>query len=244
MDVLPALLRCTLTTPLLLCSALLLSMTPLLPHRATAACMEAEQRAFRSPLSAALDRLQPDVGARTQVVAAPVGAHAAEVAAAATTGAPTAAPPSPVWGRARMLHPKSHCHVPPFAPGGPGIPYFEVGGLPRVDEFFLVQWSTKPTVPSSPPAWPAALLVSPVLLDTPLDAFGAPGCHLQLRPDMLLLPGSNVMLQSGGLTFFGWVPPASQLGLHFYAQLLVAAPGVNAAGLVVSPALQIEIGNQ
>lgn len=180
------------------------------------------------------------VGGPSSGVALPTSTAGGTFAAA-----PLLPPPGNVVGRARRLRSPSPCDVPPFVQGGPGVPYFVVEGTPRAGQPFRVQWSTKPTSPSDMPAWPAMLFVSFEAVDpVPLDALGAPGCHLQVLPEFIMLPSAgSILTQQGGRVNLDWTPSASVVGQDFYSQLLVFEPGVNGAGFLLSPALHVTIGN-
>ncbi|MCB9878307.1 MAG: hypothetical protein H6835_11975 [Planctomycetes bacterium] len=169
----------------------------------------------------------------------------ADACSAASVVAPTTPPPPLVVGRARRLRSPSPCDVPPFVQGGPGVPYFVVEAAPRAGHPFRVQWSTKPTSPTDMPAWPAMLFVSfEAIAPVPLDAVGAPGCHLQVLPEFVLLPMvDSILTQQGGRVNLDWTPAASLIGQDFYSQLLVFEPGVNGAGFLLSPALHITVGS-
>lgn len=154
-------------------------------------------------------------------------------------------PPAFTHGRARMIHAPTPCDVPSFAPSGPGAPYFVTEGVPRAGMPFRVDWTTKPTSPGEPPAWPALLLVSFQLqAPVPMDVVGAPGCHLMVVPEFLMVPhAGSILTQSGGRVRLDWTPQASVIGQDFYSQLLVTVPGANAGGFLVSPALHVVVGS-
>tara|TARA_R110002073_G_scaffold261948_3_gene424850 strand:- start:994 stop:1428 length:435 start_codon:yes stop_codon:yes gene_type:complete len=144
-----------------------------------------------------------------------------------------------------MIHAPTPCDVPTFSEGGPGGPYFVTDGVPRVGQPFRVDWSTKPTSPSESPAWLAMVLVSYELATPhPLDALGAPGCHLMVSPEHIMMPREGTALtQFGGSVRLDWTPRVGLAGYSFYSQLLVSAPGVNTAGFLLSPALHVEVGS-
>jgi hypothetical protein len=164
----------------------------------------------------------------------------------ARTAPVIASPPPPFQhGRSRMIHAPTPCDVPTFSVGGPGAPYFVTSGLPRANVPFRVDWTMKPTAPGNQPVWPALLLVS---LDrsapVPLDVAGGPGCHLMVQPDYIMVPNAgSILTQSGGCVRLDWTPNGGLIGTDFYAQLLVSAPGINAGGFLVSPALHVQIGS-
>lgn len=157
---------------------------------------------------------------------------------------PPTLPAPPMLGRARMLRAPTPCDVPPFAEGGPGVPYLVVDGMPMAGQPFRVQWSTKPTSPDDMPGWPAMLFVSfERIAPLPLDALGAPGCHLQVNPDFIMVPSvGSILTQQAGRVNLDWTPGSSLIGQDFFSQLLVIAPGANGAGLLLSPALHVTIG--
>lgn len=154
-------------------------------------------------------------------------------------------PPPLTYGRARMIHAPTPCDVPTFSEGGPGAPYFVADGVPQVGQPFRVGWTTKPTTPGESPAWPAMLLVSFGLsAPLPLASIGAPGCHLLVQPDYIMMPrAGSILTQFGGCINLDWTPRGGLAGFTFYAQLLVSAPGVNTGGFLVSPALHVEVGS-
>lgn len=173
-------------------------------------------------------------------------ARSPSLAVEAPAAAAIATPPPPFqYGRSRMIHAPTPCDVPTFSMGGPGAPYFLTSGIPRANVPFQVSWSMKPTIPGSLPAWPALLLVS---LDpsapVPLAVAGAPGCHLMVQPDYIMVPhAGSILTESDGCVRLDWTPNAGLIGIEFYAQLLVSAPGVNAGGFLVSPALHVQVGS-
>jgi hypothetical protein len=154
-------------------------------------------------------------------------------------------PPAFTHGRARMIHAPTPCDVSSFATGGPGAPYFVTDGVPRAGMPFRVDWTTKPTSPGEPPAFPAMLLVSfQIQAPTPMDVVGAPGCHLMVEPEFIMVPhAGSILTQSGGRVRLDWTPHASVIGQEFYSQLLVTVPGGNAGGFLVSPALHVVVGS-
>lgn len=190
-----------------------------------------------SPAASRPAALQPAVSQPAE--SQPVGRETLRPRTAATM------PPPLVYGRARMIHAPTPCDVPTFSEGGPGAPYFVADGLPQAGEPFRVDWTTKPTTPGESPTWPAMLLVSfDLITPMPLDSLGAPGCHLLVQPDHVMMPQPGTILtQSGGCVCLDWTPRAGLVGVTFYAQLLVSAPGVNTGGFLVSPALHLEVGS-
>lgn len=155
------------------------------------------------------------------------------------------APPPFVHGRSRMLHAPTPCDVPTFSVGGPGAPYFVASGIPRAGVPFRVDWTTKPTGPGTLPTWPAMLLISlDPSLPVSLEVAGGPGCYLMVEPDHIMVPKpGSILTQSGGCVRLDWTPNHGLIGTDFYAQLLVNAPGINAGGFLVSPALHVQIGS-
>lgn len=170
-------------------------------------------------------------------------AHAARPLPAAP---PVHSPPPPhTWGLARRIHPPTPCDVPTWSEGGPGAPYVVADGVPRVGQPFQVEWTTKPTVPGEPPAWPALLLISfELTAPTSLTPLGAPGCYLLLEPEYIMTPHSgSILTQTGGRLRLDWTPKPGLVGQHFYAQMLCHAQGVNAGGFLVSPVLHAIVGS-
>lgn len=187
---------------------------------------------------------QPDAHEHVPATATNPVRVAGDIAPVARTVIPSAPPPF-LHGRSRMVYAPTPCDVPAFSPGGPGAPYVVADGVPRVGMPFRVEWTTKPTSPGEPPAWPALLLVSFNMgPPTPLDVAGAPGCHLLVQPDFIMLPRSgSILTQSGGHIRLNWTPRPPVMGQDLYGQLLVSAPGVNAGGFLVSPALHVVVGS-
>jgi len=182
---------------------------------------------------------------RLPLALAPLAFGALLLSPAARVAPPAPPPPNiPIYGLARMIHAPTPCEVPAFSEGGPGVPYFVTEGFPRGGWPFHVQWSTKPTVPEDLPAWPAYLFVSfELMTPTPLDAVGAPGCYQLVESDFVMIPtAGGILTQQGGRVHLDWTPHPGLAGQVFYAQMMVLVPGVNAAGLLVSPALHVVIG--
>jgi hypothetical protein len=184
-----------------------------------------------------------DVHAAGPSAGAPSSALPTGTAPAPAPNAPP--PPQHVYGLARRIHPPTPCDVSPFSEGGPGAPYVVAEGVPHVGQPFHVEWTTKPTVPGEPPAWPAMLLISFELTSpTSLAPMGAPGCYLMLEPEYIMTPQAGTILtQSGGRLRLDWTPKPGVLGQYFYSQMLCYAPGVNAGGFLVSPVLHTIVGN-
>jgi len=184
----------------------------------------------------------------TQLVGSPE-VHAAAPLPSPTplpVSAPVASPPPQVtYGLARRIHPPTPCEVPTYSQGGPGAPYVIADGVPRAGRPFRVVWTTKPTVPTETPAWPAMLLISfELTAPVSLTSMGAPGCHLMVDPEYIMTPHAGTILtQAGGRLCLDWTPKASVIGQHFYAQMLCYAPGVNAGGFLVSPVLHSIVGS-
>ncbi|MCK5940385.1 MAG: hypothetical protein KAI24_00335 [Planctomycetes bacterium] len=135
--------------------------------------------------------------------------------------------------------------MPTWSVGGPGAPYVATDGVPRAGQPFRAEWSTKPTAPGDPPAWPALLLISFKLsAPMPLAPLGAPGCHLLVEPDFIMTPqAGSILTQTGGRLRLDWTPQFGVIGQQFFAQMLCYAPGVNAGGFLVSPALHTIVGS-
>ena len=170
---------------------------------------------------------------------------APEVAAlAAAPFAASTMPPPLIYGRARMVHAPTPCDVPTFSEGGPGAPYFVANGLPQAGEPFRVDWTTKPTSPGESPAWPAMLLIAlDPMAPMSLASLGAPGCHLLVQPDFIMMPEpGSILTQFGGCVSLDWTPRVGLVGFEFYSQLLCTAPSVNTGGFLVSPALHVQVG--
>jgi hypothetical protein len=109
---------------------------------------------------------------------------------------------------------------------------------PRIGQPFTVRIGIEPN-------WPTLLLtgasnlvssLGPLPLD--LSPVGATGCTLRVSPDLAL----PVDPQTGRATLHVPNDPALVAAL-FYQQTLMAVPGVNRAGLLLSNALTVLIGN-
>jgi hypothetical protein len=145
-----------------------------------------------------------------------------------------AAPAS--WANAVVRHPRTHCFV------AGGLPVVVFADKPIVGLPFRAQWATRPTSPPDPPARVCAMLISPRRV-TPGAIPGAPGCMLQVLPDIVMAPAAGSILTSeGGRIFLDWTPPAVLNGSIWRLQLLVADFGAGWRQLTVSPELELQIG--
>jgi hypothetical protein len=101
-----------------------------------------------------------------------------------------------------------------------------IGALPPPGLVFFVIGLSRTTSP-----------LGPLPLD--LGAIGAPGCSLAVRNDVV-----SVLLGSGGFASFSLSIPNDQtfMGLQFFTQGLVADPGWNALGAVMSVAAEAIVG--
>lgn len=145
-------------------------------------------------------------------------------------------------GLARVVHGKTACKPRSGVNPLPVLPRKP----PRVGELLAVTWSTR--TGGAPPSAPCWLIASFVGEQRPIDfsAFGMPGCWLLVNPDQVLAvptAAGGMVVRDGGHVLLRWIPPQSAAGMHFYLQLLVAAPGENTAGWLVAPAVEIIIGS-
>lgn len=118
-------------------------------------------------------------------------------------------------------------------PGSSGTPSLSLVSAPRINSTFSLRVSNMPT-------GGGGLLMLLGLSNTvasfgplpyPLDAIGAPGCLL--LTDAF---GFSVLTHTNGTATHNQPIPndAQLIGMHFYNQAIVADPGINAAGAVVS----------
>lgn len=155
--------------------------------------------------------------------------------------------PTPEIAYVRVLHGRTAC-LPENGRGG--NPMVHVGGgKPAAGQPFVVEWSTVACATPAPmPFRPAALLVGLTPAAAPLDLTpsGSPGCTLLVEPEFLLVPGTSaadVLWQQGGTVRLDWTPPAGLVGSTFFVQLIVLEADANAAGLLVSPGLEVHVGS-
>ncbi len=119
-----------------------------------------------------------------------------------------------------------------------------VSTLPVVGKPFMATWAIEWMPPRVTRL--VAVLASTRALTTPVS-LGPSGCWLMVHPDFVMVPQAGSMLTyngpAGALTMT-LVPPAALAGTTFYLQALVAIPGVNDLGHVLSPRLEVEIGTK
>lgn len=149
-------------------------------------------------------------------------------------------------GRYRVLHAASACEN-PLRQGAPLV-WPDRSAPPTVGEPTRVQWTATPSAPfvDTPQA---VLLVSfgrrePILLT---DA-GYPGCWLHVDPDprnlFTIMPAAgSTLTHDGGRIWLHWTPPAALAGVEIVAQLIIATPGANPGGWLLSPGLEMWIGS-
>lgn len=119
--------------------------------------------------------------------------------------------------------------------------------IPRVGREVAVTWATRAcTLPPPPPAacWLVVSYRDPVPVD--FSPFGAPGCWLMAALDQVVAVPTqtgSLVWRDGGYVLFRWTPPAWAAGTRMILQLLVSAPGENAAGWLVSPAVELIVGS-
>lgn len=172
------------------------------------------------------------------------------------TGAPKAAllereaAGEPLRGNVRMIFPATPCW-----PAGGVNPYaWPMRTTPTAGSPIVVEFTTRALAPY--PEADAWLLLSthPLQVPVPLDTIGGTGCQIVVAAESVVPIHAGVPLSAGlilrdpaafpGCTWLAWTPPASAVGLHLYAQLVVHAPGENRAGLIVSPGVELLIGQQ
>ncbi len=109
---------------------------------------------------------------------------------------------------------------------------------------FTFDWSVETLLPVAPVQ--VALLVSTRPLQAPV-ALGpaAPGCLLWVHPDYVLVPGTLLTYTPAtGLVRLAWTPPAELIGATFYTQLVVARPGANSLGHLLSAPVAFSVGSR
>jgi|SRR5687768_15018451 len=97
------------------------------------------------------------------------------------------------------------------------------------------------------------IVAATTTLERPLDLthLGMPGCHLELPLEnvTLLLPGAGTVgacKRVEGVVDtveFTWTPTADHVGRRLFLQGIVAAPGENTAGLLVTDAVELLVGS-
>lgn len=142
-------------------------------------------------------------------------------------------------GVVRVVQPPTRCRS-----GTHAVPVPIVSTLPVVGKPFTVTWAIEWMQPRTTRL--VAVLTSTRPLAAPVS-LGPSGCWLMVHPDFVMVPQANTMLTytgpAGALTM-SLVPPAALNGTTFYMQALVAIPGVNDLGHVLSPRLEVEIGTK
>lgn len=148
----------------------------------------------------------------------------------------------PTSGLIRVVHGKTACRPTHGVNPLPVLPK----EAPRVGRLLAVTWSTR--TGGNPPAESCWLLTSFRPLNRPIDfsPYGMPGCWLLVNPDQIIAvpttPG-GLIVRDGGHVLLRWMPAASAAGIHFWLQLLVAAPGETPSGWLVAPAVEVLVGS-
>ena len=151
----------------------------------------------------------------------------------------------PMVGTVRLVTGESSCQC-----AGGTLPYPVLPReIPRAGREVQITWATRACPIPDPPAAPCWLVASfnpphPV----PFGAYGTPGCWLLTEPDQLVAvpttrAPAGLCWREGGHVFFRWTPGASDVGTRLVMQLVVAAPGENRAGWLISPAVELIVGS-
>jgi hypothetical protein len=165
--------------------------------------------------------------------------------------------PAPVPGAIVVTTPPTRCFVPnPWPPqrqwltpwqGLPPFPFANNFARCVVGKEFLLYWFTHndTAVPGRASPSNAVLLVSLRSRELPeaLEPIGMPGCWLQVHPDLALAPDGVLLRRDYSRLILRWTPPPELLGLSIRVQCVVEEPGVNQAGLLISPLVTFTIGN-
>ncbi len=137
--------------------------------------------------------------------------------------------------------PSSGCDL--HTTGGPVV--HATRSTPIAGRPFTFEWSVEAIPPTT--TWVnVALLVSTRPLSTPvLLGPVAPGCRLHVHPDYVLTPGPLLSYsQATGVVRLLWAPPPELVGTVFYTQLVVARPGANGLGHLLSAPVAFEVGTK
>lgn len=121
--------------------------------------------------------------------------------------------------------------------------------VPTVGREIQVTWATR-ACPIPPPPSAACWIVASFRPIHPVSfaAFGTPGCWLLVELDSVVAvqttrdPG-GIVWRDGGHVLFRWTPTPADVGTELRMQLVVAAPGENEAGWLISPAVEIVVGS-
>lgn len=163
-------------------------------------------------------------------------------------GDPTAAmTPGPFTGRFRVMHGTTACKSGIAGQGNPMV--WPQSDRPTAGQPLRIDWTTNPTAPYEPR--PALLMVWFDRTPSPVDmtAFGYDGCLLHAPTKLGLVqtmtPKDGTMLtQSGGMVSLNWTPGPQWVGRKLFSQLVVYSPGANGKGWLLSPGLELWVGNQ
>lgn len=172
-----------------------------------------------------------------------------------------------VAGSVAVTQPETRCALTPLPwpqtrgwlqPGQnePAFPFSNSFARCTAGKEFLVYWNTQRSVnvPGRTAPTNAVVLVSLRSRELPLalDSIGMPDCWLQANPDLVLGPTEPVIadnrvqfavVRTSSQLVLWWTPPRELVGLTLYAQCICEEPGVNTAGLLVSPLVTFTIGN-
>ena len=172
----------------------------------------------------------PSLPTRLRIETAPVGLLAAVV-------------PVPIVGTVRLLPAPAACRPAHGVNPLPVLPR----EIPVVGREVAITWATRAGgIPQPPdvPCWLIASFSGPEPVD--FSSFGAPGCWVLPKPEQVVAvphAATGTVRQDGGHVLFRWTPPAWATGTQIMLQLVVAAPGENRVGLLVSPAVEIIVGS-
>ncbi|MEO6596456.1 MAG: hypothetical protein ABIP94_17025 [Planctomycetota bacterium] len=149
----------------------------------------------------------------------------------------------PVRGNMRIVHGPTSCT--PAGGVNPGIR--PMWSEPRVGQQLRITWTTRACPFPAPPDDLALLILSLSPYASPVLLAPA-GCSLLINPEYVMLPSysPNAMLRreaGRGIIMLDWTPDSGWVGRSLWSQLLVFAPNENAAGYLMSPALELVIGS-
>lgn len=117
---------------------------------------------------------------------------------------------------------------------GAGTPFISNTGVPTINATFSMDLS------AAPPSLPALLALGGLRAAVDLTAIGAPGCVLHNDAGVLLATSTDV---NGDASIPIPLPNDTGLvGITFFAQYIVAAPGANTAGLLFTSGAEGRIG--
>ena len=156
-----------------------------------------------------------------------------------------------VVGRVRAIYGPTACR-----PAGGVNPYvWAWPSWPVAGQVTTVRGTSRATLIPDAPSTMMWWVIGYHRAASPIDwsPYGLPGCRLLIGDPMLVLIHDQPELEMtrgwavwrrGGQAWMRWRPPSWFVRHQLYVQLLVAAPGENRGGFLVSQGVELDVGSE